>query len=88
MFNIVRFCHDKKCQQQIEFNKIKTSGNDPSISKKMRYSQITTQFNGRSLNYADLSNKRLLQTYGLPSPNDIEKLNSNATIVTNSSIFS
>lgn len=83
MFDIVRFCHDKKCQQQIEYNKVKTAGNDPSVSKKMRYSQyVTTKYAGRNVSYQDLIDK-----YGF-SPVDIAKLNSNATIATKSSLFS
>ena len=39
MFNINKFC-DNKCNN-VKYNKIATSGNNPQISAKMRYSQLT-----------------------------------------------
>ena len=39
LFDIVRFCQDKKCQQNIRYNRLKTGGNDPSMSAAMRYAQ-------------------------------------------------
>ena len=39
MFSIIKFCQEKECQRQIEYKQLKTGGNDPSISNKMRYSQ-------------------------------------------------
>lgn len=39
LFDIVRFCQDKKCQQNIDYKKLNTGGNDPSMSCSMRYSQ-------------------------------------------------
>ena len=39
LFDIVRFCQDKKCQQNIDYKNLKTGGNDPSMSSSMRYSQ-------------------------------------------------
>lgn len=82
MFNIITFCQNKKCRQQIEYNKIKTSTNDPSLSTKMRYSQyVNTKYAGRNVSYNDL-----IEKYGF-SPIDIAKLNTNKTITTNSSLF-
>ena len=41
MFNIIKYCSDKKaCENQIGYNKLKTGGNNPHISKAMRYSQL------------------------------------------------
>ena len=37
--DIIRFCQDKKCQQNIQYNRLKTGGNDPSMSAAMRYAQ-------------------------------------------------
>ena len=39
LFDIIRFCQDKKCQQNIRYNQLKTGGNDPSMSSAMRYAQ-------------------------------------------------
>ena len=39
LFDIVRFCQDKKCQQDIDYKNLKTGGNDPSMSSSMRYAQ-------------------------------------------------
>ena len=39
LFDIVRFCQDKKCQQNIDYNRLKTGGNDPSMSSSMRFAQ-------------------------------------------------
>ena len=38
-FEIVRFCQDRKCQQTIDYNRLKTGGNDPTVSRAMRFSQ-------------------------------------------------
>ena len=37
---------DNNC---VQYNKIKTSGNDPSITKAMRYSQLVNNYNYRNL---------------------------------------
>lgn len=39
LFDIIKFCQDKKCQQNIQYNRLKTGGNDPSMSSAMRYAQ-------------------------------------------------
>ena len=39
LFDIIKFCQDKKCQQNIQYNRLKTGGNDPSMSAAMRYAQ-------------------------------------------------
>lgn len=39
MFDIVKFCQDKKCQQNIRYNRLKTGGNDPTLPAALRYSQ-------------------------------------------------
>jgi hypothetical protein len=42
MFNIIRYCEARKNNKcAVNYSNLKTSGNDPSISKKMRYSQIS-----------------------------------------------
>ena len=38
-FEIIRFCQDRKCQQTIDYNRLKTGGNDPTVSRAMRFSQ-------------------------------------------------
>lgn len=39
LFDIIRVCQDKKCQQNIRYSRLNTGGNDPSMSKAMRYAQ-------------------------------------------------
>ena len=39
MNNIITYCNAKTCEKNIEYNKLKTGTNDPSLSKAMRYSQ-------------------------------------------------
>jgi hypothetical protein len=40
MNNIIQYCQNKKvCEAAVGYNKIVTSSNDPSISRRMRYSQ-------------------------------------------------
>ena len=39
VFDIVKYCKEKNCEK-VEYAKITTGGNDPSISKAMRYSQV------------------------------------------------
>lgn len=39
LFDIIKFCQNKKCQQNIDYKNLKTGGNDPSVSSAMRYSQ-------------------------------------------------
>ena len=38
MFDIVKKCHENKCAP-VNYSKVVTSGNDPTITKSMRYSQ-------------------------------------------------
>lgn len=39
MNDIFKFCAKKKCDKTILYNKLKTGGNDPNMSAKMRCSQ-------------------------------------------------
>lgn len=42
MFNIIRYCEAQKNNKCVNnYSNLKTAGNDPSITKKMRYSQIS-----------------------------------------------
>jgi hypothetical protein len=41
--DITKYCTYAKCQKQVEYNKVKTAGNDPKVSQKMRYSQYIRQ---------------------------------------------
>jgi len=43
--NIDKYCSLAKCNQQVEYNKLKTSTNNPNISQKMRYSEYLKQHN-------------------------------------------
>lgn len=46
----MQYCQNKQCEKVIGYNKLKTSSNDPSISKKMRYSQYVNQTPYRTMN--------------------------------------
>jgi hypothetical protein len=37
--NLTKMCNCSNAQKLINYNQLKTGGNDPSISKAMRYSQ-------------------------------------------------
>jgi hypothetical protein len=41
--DITKYCSYAKCQKQVEYAKVKSAGNDPSISQKMRYAQYLKQ---------------------------------------------
>lgn len=41
--DITKYCAYAKCQKQVEYAKIKTAGNDPKVSQKIRYSQYIRQ---------------------------------------------
>jgi hypothetical protein len=41
--DITKYCAYAKCQKQVEYAKVKTSGNDPKVSQKMRYAQYLRQ---------------------------------------------
>ena len=43
--DIEKYCTLAKCNQQVEYNKIKTANNNPNISQKMRYSEYLRQSN-------------------------------------------
>lgn len=43
--DIEKYCTLAKCNQQVEYNKIKTGTNDPKLSQKMRYSEYLRQHN-------------------------------------------
>ena len=48
LFDIIKFCQDRKCQQNIQYNRLKTGGNDPSMSAAMRYAQYVRGTKPRS----------------------------------------
>lgn len=37
--DLQKYCEYQSCQKQVLYNKLKTGGNDASISKRMRYAQ-------------------------------------------------
>lgn len=63
MDNIMKYCQQKKCSQTIEYNKLVTSGNNPSISKRMRYSQYVNNTNPNKIYYP-----QYVIQYGIPQP--------------------
>ena len=38
LFDIVKFCNNKRCEREIEYNQIATGGNDPTQSRALAYS--------------------------------------------------
>ena len=38
MFDIVKFCNNKRCEREIEYNQLATGGNDPTQSRALAYS--------------------------------------------------
>ena len=49
MFNIAKFCKEQKDCANVEYFKVATAGNDPSISKAMRYSQYVNTQKGKTV---------------------------------------
>ena len=45
MKDIIQFCNCKRNEAMIEYNRIKTGGNDPSITQRSRYSQLVNNSN-------------------------------------------
>jgi hypothetical protein len=43
MFDVNRFCKNKECEKNVSYVKQQTSGNNPNISQKMRYSEFIRQ---------------------------------------------
>ena len=48
MFNIIKFCNEQ--QAKPEYKKLVTNNNDPSISRRMRYSQMVRNYKYKSVN--------------------------------------
>lgn len=44
MNNIFKFCEKKKCERLVQYNKLKTGGNDPNMSKNMLYAQSVNNY--------------------------------------------
>lgn len=44
--DLQKYCEYQNCQKQVVYSQVKTGGNDPSISKRMRYSQYVRNFSG------------------------------------------
>jgi hypothetical protein len=38
LFDIVKFCNNKRCEREIEYNQIATGGNDPTQPRALGYS--------------------------------------------------
>jgi len=43
--DIDKYCSLAKCNNQVAYNQLKTSTNNPNISQKMRYSEYLRQHN-------------------------------------------
>ena len=44
--DLQKYCEYQNCQKQIIYSKVKTGGNDPSVSKRMKYAQYVRNFSG------------------------------------------
>ena len=44
--DLKKYCEWANCQKQVAYSQVKTGGNDPSISKRMRYSQYVRNYSG------------------------------------------
>jgi hypothetical protein len=44
--DLTKYCEYAKCQKQIIYEKVKTSTNDPSVTKRVQYAQYTRNFKG------------------------------------------
>lgn len=51
-FSITKFCEKKTCQTS-GYSKVVTAGNDPTISKKMRFSQYIRSVKPRTITTTD-----------------------------------
>lgn len=54
MNNIIKSCHNKKvCDSIVGYNKLKTATNNPTLSQKMRYSQLSNMNTYKSITAAE-----------------------------------
>jgi hypothetical protein len=51
--DLQKYCEQSKCRQLIEYTKVKTGGNDPSISKKMQYARYVRGSTGNCTKILD-----------------------------------
>ena len=67
MNNIIKYCNCKQNVANIGYNKKVTGGNDPRISKRMRYSQLINSSTPKTVNY-----RKYIELYGplskVPAP--------------------
>jgi hypothetical protein len=59
MNNIFKFCEKKNCEKLIQYNKLKTGGNNPHISKNMLCAQRANTYS-RSRSTVDVSKETCL----------------------------
>ena len=50
-----RYCQKKQCSNLVQYNKIVTAGNDPSMSSKMKYSKLVNSSRTTKLYVVDIS---------------------------------
>ena len=63
--NLTTYCNTVNNKKLIQYNKLVTGGNDPSISKAMRYSQYVKYSKTR----ANISYTQYYNLLGSPPPN-------------------
>ena len=44
--DLTKYCEYAKCQKQITYEKVKTSTNDPSMTKRAQYAQYVRNYKG------------------------------------------
>ena len=62
MFNINEYCKKKTCLEKVEYNKVATGGNNPKLSKAMRYAEYIRNAKPKTSSFTDqqLVNKGIL----------------------------
>lgn len=67
MDNFMKMCQQKNMLNSscggIQYNKIATGGNNPNISKNMKYAQRVNSVTPKKITYAEYA-----QMYGIPTP--------------------
>jgi len=58
--NLIQYCNCQRAKQAAEYIQVKTGGNDPTISKRMLYSQYIKSSRSRQVMYKDW--EKIVQT--------------------------
>ena len=53
MNNLIQFCNCQRAKHAAEYKQVKTGANDPTISRRMLYSQYIRSSRSRQVMYSD-----------------------------------